>query len=134
MKGLFIRFVITGVAVLLATQIIPGIEAQSLVAGIAAVLVLALLNAIVRPFLYFLSLPFIILTLGLFMVIINALLLQLVAFLVKGFVVDGFWPAVWGSLVISVVGNILNVLVSEEGRVEVVVHRPKPPPRIINPD
>ncbi len=134
MKGLFIRFVITGVAVLLATQIIPGIEAQSLVAGIAAVLVLALLNAIVRPFLYFLSLPFIILTLGLFMVIINALLLQLVAFLVKGFVVDGFWPAVLGSLVISVVGNILNVLVSEEGRVEVVVHRPKPPPRIINPD
>ncbi len=134
MKGLFIRFVITGVAVLLATQIIPGIEAQSLVAGIAAVLVLALLNAIVRPLLYFLSLPFIILTLGLFMVIINALLLQLVAFLVKGFVVDGFWPAVWGSLVISVVGNILNVLVSEEGRVEVVVHRPKPPPRIINPD
>ncbi len=134
MKGLFIRFVITGVAVLLATQIIPGIEAQSLVAGIAAVLVLALLNAIVRPLLYFLSLPFIILTLGLFMVIINALLLQLVAFLVKGFVVDGFWPAVLGSLVISVVGNILNVLVSEEGRVEVVVHRPKPPPRIINPD
>ncbi len=134
MKGIFIRFVITGVAVLLATQIIPGIEAQSLVAGIAAVLVLALLNAIVRPFLYFLSLPFIILTLGLFMVIINALLLQLVAFLVKGFVVDGFWPAVWGSLVISVVGNILNVLISEEGRVEVVVHHPKPPPRIINPD
>ncbi len=134
MKGIFIRFAITGVAVLLATQIIPGIEAQSLVAGIAAVLVLALLNAIVRPLLYFLSLPFIILTLGLFMVIINALLLQLVAFLVKGFVVDGFWPAVWGSLVISVVGNILNVLVSEEGRVEVVVHRPKPPPRIINPD
>lgn len=134
MKGILIRFVVTGVAVLLATQIIPGIEAQSLAAGIAAVLVLALLNAVVRPFLYFLSLPFIILTLGLFMVIINALLLQLVAFLVKGFVVDGFWPAVWGSLVISIVGNILNLLVSEEGHVEIVVHRSKPPPRIINPD
>lgn len=134
MKGILIRFVVTGVAVLLATQIVPGIEARSLAAGLAAVLVLALLNALVRPFLYLLSLPFIILTLGLFMVIINALLLQVVALLVKGFVVEGFWPAVWGALLISVVGSLLNALVSEEGHVEIVVHRPKPPPRVINPD
>ena len=133
MKGLLIRFVVTGVAVLLASAIVVGIEVQSVEAGIAAVIVLALLNALVRPILYFLSLPFIILTLGLFMVIINALLLLFVAFMVKGFVVAGFWPAVWGAVLISVVSSILNLWVSEEGHVEVVVHRRKPP-RIVSPD
>ncbi len=133
MKGLLIRFVVTGVAVLLASAIVVGIEVQSVEAGIAAVIVLALLNALVRPILYFLSLPFIILTLGLFMVIINALLLLFVAFMVKGFVVAGLWPAVWGAVLISVVSSILNLWVSEEGRVEVVVHRRKPP-RIVSPD
>jgi len=131
MTGLLIRFVVTGIAVLLATAIIPGIEVHSASAGVAAVIVLALLNAVVRPFLYLLSLPFIILTLGLFMVIINALLLQLVSLLVKGFVVQGFWPSVWGALLISVVSSILNLWISEQGRVEIVIHRPKPP-RIVN--
>lgn len=131
MKGLLIRFTVTGIAVLLASQIIPGITVESLPAGLAAVVLLALLNALVRPFLYLLSLPFIVLTLGLFMVVINALLLQLVAFLVKGFVVEGFWPSVWGAALISVVSSLLNVWVSDEGRMEIVVHRSKPP-RMVN--
>ncbi|OLD40347.1 MAG: hypothetical protein AUI21_04605 [Nitrospirae bacterium 13_1_40CM_2_62_10] len=131
MKGLLIRFVVTGTAVLLTAEIIPGIEVEGPSAGIAAVILLALLNALVRPVLYLLSLPFIILTLGLFMVVINALLLQLVSFLVKGFLVEGFWPAFWGSVLISVVSSILNLFISEEGRVEIVIHRSKPP-RIVN--
>lgn len=131
MKGLLIRFTVTGIAVLLASEIIPGIEVTSLGAGLAAVIVLALLNAVIRPILYLFSLPFIILTLGVFMVIINALLLQLVAFLVKGFVVEGFWPSVGGALLISLVSSILNLWVSDHGRMEIVVHRPKPP-RVIN--
>jgi len=129
--GLLIRFVVTGIAVFLATAIVPGIEVQSASAGVAAVIALALLNAVVRPFLYLLSLPFIILTLGLFMVIINALLLQLVSFLVNGFVVQGFWPSVAGAVLISVVSGILNLWISEQGHVEIVVHRSKPP-RIVN--
>ncbi|MFQ5992586.1 MAG: phage holin family protein [Nitrospiraceae bacterium] len=131
MKGLLIRFTVTGIAVLLASKIVPGIEVTSLGAGLAAVIVLALLNAVIRPILYLFSLPFIILTLGVFMVIINALLLQLVAFLVKGFVVEGFWPSVGGALLISLVSSILNLWVSDHGRMEIVVHRPKPP-RVIN--
>ncbi len=131
MKGLLIRFVVTGTAVLLTAEIIPGIAVEGPSAGIAAVIVLALLNALVRPVLYLLSLPFIILTLGLFMVVINALLIQLVSFLVKGFVVEGFWPAFWGAVLISVVSSILNLFISEDGRVEIVIHRSKPP-RIIN--
>jgi putative membrane protein len=131
MKGLLIRFVVTGTAVLLTAEIVPGIEVEGPSAGIAAVIVLALLNSLVRPVLYLLSLPFIILTLGLFMVVINALLLQLVSFLVKGFVVEGFWPAFWGAVLISVVSSILNLFISEDGRVEIVIHRSKPP-RIVN--
>lgn len=134
MKGLFIRFVVTGVAVLLAAQIVPGIRVDSVSAGVAAVIVFSLLNAVVRPVLYLLSLPLIVVTLGLFIIVINALLLQLVAWLVKGFVVEGFWPSVWGALLISVVSTILNIWVSDQGRMEVVVHRDRRPPKIINPD
>jgi putative membrane protein len=92
------------------------------------------MNAVVRPVLDLLSLPLIVVTLGLFMVIINALLLQMVAWLVKGFVVDGFWPSFWGAILISLVSSILNILVSDKGRVEVVVQRPRKAPKIINPD
>ncbi|HEX3204429.1 MAG TPA: phage holin family protein, partial [Nitrospiraceae bacterium] len=90
-----------------------------------------LLNAIVRPVLYLLSLPFIILTLGLFIVIINAFLLQFVDWLVDGFEVLGFWAGFWGALVISIVSGILNLMVSEQGRWEVVSH-PRNAPRIVN--
>ena len=131
MKGLFIRFVITGVAVLAAAEIVPGIKIDGVPAGAATVIVLALLNAVVRPVLYLFSFPMIMFSLGLFMVIINAILLHLTAWLVTGFTVDGFWPSVWGALLISVVSTILTLLISEEGKVEVLVHRPKPP-RAIN--
>ena len=130
MRGLSIRFLVTGVAVLLASQIVPGITVESTGAALAAIVLLALLNALLRPVLYLLSIPLIIMTLGLFMVIINALLLELTAYLVKGFVVEGFWAAFWGALIISVVSSILNLMISDQGKVEVVVHRP--PPRVIN--
>ena len=125
MKGLLIRLGITGVAVLLASQIVPGIEVRSLSAGVSATLLLAFLNALVRPILYFLSLPLIIFTLGLFILIINAVLLQLVSWLVKGFEVSGFWPSFWGALLISLVSAVLNLWVSERGEF-VLVHRERP--------
>jgi putative membrane protein len=131
MKGLFIRFVITGVAVLAAAEIVPGIHIDGVPAGAATVIVLALLNAVVRPVLYLFSFPMIMFSLGLFMVIINAILLHLTAWLVTGFTVNGFWPSVWAALLISVVSTILTLLISEEGKVEVLVHRSKPP-RVLN--
>lgn len=132
MYGLLIRFAITAAAVFLATSIVPGIEAKTFSAGLAAVLVLSFLNAVVRPVLYLFSLPFIIMTLGLFMVLVNALLLQIVAWLVKGFVVEGFWDSILGALIISLVSAILNLWISERGHLEVVMHARKPP-HIINP-
>jgi putative membrane protein len=132
MRGLFIRFAITWIAVFLAGYMIPGIRADTVGAGIAAAILLALLNAIIRPILYMASIPLILLTLGLFTVVINALLLELVAWLVQGFHVNGFWPAFWGAVVISVVSTILNFWVSAEGRWEIVSHESRRPPRIIN--
>ena len=111
---------ITGFAVLLASQVIPGIEIQSFGSGVAAVVILSFLNAIIRPVLYLLSVPFIVVTLGFFMVLINAFLLYLVGALVKGFLVSGFWPAVGGAILISVISAILNIWISDQGRIETV--------------
>jgi putative membrane protein len=122
MKGFFIRCAITGVAVLLASQVIPGLEVTGLGSGVAAVVILSFLNAIIRPILYLLSAPFIFVTLGLFMVLINGFLLYLVSILVKGFIVSGFWPAVGGALIISFISAVLNLWISEQGRIEIVTH------------
>lgn len=124
MKGFLIRCGITGFAVLLASQIIPGIEILSLASGVVAVVILAFLNAILRPVLYLLSAPFIVVTLGFFMVLINAFLLYLVSGMVKGFVVSGFWPAVGGAILISIVSGILNLWISEQGKIEIVSRSP----------
>lgn len=134
LRPLMMRVLIMGLAVFLAVTIVPGIESDSLGAGVAAVLVLTLLNSLIRPLLYLLALPLIVVSLGLFMVVINALLLQLTAALVKGFTVTGFGASFWGALVISLVSSILNMLlVVEQSRVE-PGHRPQRPPTIINPD
>ncbi len=124
MRGFFIRCGITGLAVLLASQIIPGIEIMSFGSGLAAVIILSFLNAIIRPVLYLLSAPFILVTLGFFMVFINAFLLYVVGGLVKGFLVSGFWPAMGGAILISVVSGILNLWISEQGRIEMVSRSP----------
>ena len=121
MRGFVLRFIVTGVAVVVAAQIIPGLTIDSFAAGLVGVLVLAVLNAVVRPLLYLLSAPFIVVTLGLFMIVINAFLLHVVSVLVKGFHVGGFWPAVGGAVLISLVSAIMNLMVSERGHVQVVV-------------
>ena len=129
----FIRVLITGIAVFLAVMIVPGLGVDSLGAGIAAVLVLTLLNLLIRPLLLVLTLPLIVVSLGLFLIVVNALLLELTAWLVTGFSVAGFWPAVGGAVVISLVTMILNSWTSDDRRTE---QRPLPqrPPKIINPD
>ncbi len=124
MRGFFIRCGITGFAVLLASQIVPGIEIISFGSGLAAVVILSFLNAIIRPILYLLSAPFILVTLGFFMVLINAFMLYLVSGLVKGFLVSGFWPAVGGAILISIISGILNMWISEQGRIEMVQRSP----------
>jgi len=83
-------------------------------------LLLGIFNALLRPLLWLLSLPLVILTLGLFTLVINALLLYFVGTLMKAFVVAGFWPAFWGSLIISLVSLVLNsVTGTGDSRIEI---------------
>jgi len=128
-----LRVLITGIAVFLAVMIVPGLGIDSFGAGLAAVLVLTFLNLLVRPLLLVLTLPLIVLSLGLFLIVVNALLLELTAYLVTGFSVAGFWPAVGGAVVISLVTMVLNAWTSDNRRTE---RHPPPqrPPKIINPD
>ncbi|MGH7184366.1 MAG: phage holin family protein, partial [Nitrospiraceae bacterium] len=102
-------------------------------AGLAAVVVLTILNLLVRPLLFVLTLPLIVLSLGLFLIVVNALLLELTAYLVTGFSVAGFWPAVGGALVISLVTMILNAWTSDSRRTERHALSQRPP-KIINPN
>ncbi|MBH0201788.1 MAG: phage holin family protein [Nitrospira sp.] len=134
MRHALMRVFITGIAVFLAIAVVPGLEADSLMAGIAAVLVLTALNVVLRPILFLLTLPLIVFTLGLFLVVLNALLLQFTAFLVKGFTVSGFWSSVGGALVISLVTTVLNSWTVDRRPHPEIPDEPRRPPKIINPD
>ncbi len=127
-----VRILITGIAVFLAVATVPGLEADGFGSGLAAVLVLTILNLLLRPILLLLALPLIVLTLGLFLVVLNALLLEFTAYLVKGFTVSGFWPAVGGALVISLVTTVLNMMTADRRQIEVPPTEPRQP-KIINP-
>lgn len=103
-----VRLVVNGVAVLVATYLIPGLQVADATTGFIAGIVLGLVNAIVRPILIILTLPFTLLTLGLFIFVVNAICLALAAWLVPGFHVSGFLSAFFGALVITLVSWLLN--------------------------
>lgn len=108
MRNAIIRWFVLTISVWVAAFVVPGIYYSSVQSLFIAALVLGVLNAFVKPVLTVLSFPFILVTLGLFMVLINTGLLLLTARLVKGFYVIGFWPAVGGALIISLVGLFMN--------------------------
>jgi putative membrane protein len=121
------RWLITTVAVWLAACIVPGI--YSTTSGLfMAALLLGLLNAFVRPVMVILSLPLVVFTLGLFMLVINALLLWSVGSVLRGFRVDGFGASFWGSLIISLTSLVLNSL-TKSGSTRVEFRAGKPPGR-----
>lgn len=95
-------------ALLILPYIVSGIEVSGPMAALAAAIVLGIANAIIRPILVILALPIQILTLGLFTFVINALMLLIASGLVKGFEVHGFWPALWGSIVLSIISGVLT--------------------------
>jgi putative membrane protein len=110
------QFVVGAFAVLIAVNVVPGIKYDTTMDLLLASLVLGALNAFLRPFLLLGCLPLLILTLGLFLMVINAMLLLLTAELVEGFnITGGFWTAFWGALVISIVTLIANSLTKRGG-------------------
>src|SRR5713101_866827 len=120
---LLIRWLITSLALFVATWIVPGIRVETNAWTTYALMavILGLINALVRPLLKFLSCPLIILTLGLFVLVINGFTLWLASAIAVrwfhvGFYVDGFWAAFLGGLIVSVVSVVLTSLVREETR------------------
>ncbi len=99
---------ILALGVVIATHIVPGIHCADFGSLAIAVVLLSLFNAVLRPILVLFTLPFIIVTLGLGIVVINAFLFLFVGRIVDGFTVAGFWPAVGGSLVLSITNFVMN--------------------------
>ena len=121
--GFVIRVLVNAAAIWLASRIVPGISADGAGHILVAGLVLGLINALVRPVLVILTFPLTLLTLGLFLLVLNAFCLWLVSAFVPGFHVLGFWSAFWGALLVSVVSWILTALISDSGRVKVIGRR-----------
>jgi putative membrane protein len=120
MTGLLIRWLILTASILVTSYLLKGIVVGSFLSAFSAAAVLGILNALLRPVLIILTLPINILTLGLFTFLINAFLLKVVAGVIPGFDVQGFWTAVFGALIISIVSWALNSLIGGRGNVEVI--------------
>ncbi len=117
MFGFLVRWSINLLALVVAAILIKGIRIQSIEAGIIAAGILGLVNAVIRPIVLVLTLPINILTLGLFTLVINAVLLELVAGLVPGFAIESFGAAFFGALLISIISWLLNLFVGGDGKV-----------------
>lgn len=117
MMGFLIRILVNALAIWFVAEIIPGIEIHGFIQAIGAGLILGLVNAVVRPILLFLTLPLTLATLGLFLLALNGFCLWMTSLLVKGFEVHGFFSAVFGSILISIVSWLLNTFVSDRGRI-----------------
>jgi putative membrane protein len=121
--GLIVRTLIIGLGLWLATFLVPGVSTSSTGALLWAAIALGLINAFVRPVLLILTLPITILTLGLFLLLLNAAMLNLAGWFVDGFNVEGFWSAVFGAIVVSVVSGLCSHFIGPRGRYEVLVIR-----------
>lgn len=116
MLFLIIRLVLNALALIAVANVIPGIAVSDFPIALLAAAVIGLVNALVRPLIELLSLPITILTLGLFSLVINALMFGLAAWITPGFSVDGFGPAFWGGLLYAVLATVISWIVTEKGR------------------
>ncbi len=111
MIGLIVRIIINALALLAVAYFVPGVHVSGWLGAIISAIILGVVNAILRPILLLLTLPFVIITLGLFTLVINAITFELVAHLGLGLTVDSFGAALIGALVLSIVSFLLSTLV-----------------------
>ena len=123
MQGLIVRTAITMLGLFLASQLIPGVRIEGLGSFILAALLLGVVNALVRPVAFLMTLPLTIVTLGLFLFVLNAAMFGLVAAFLDNFTVSGFWSALFGAIVVSITSTIASWCVGPDGRYEVLVIR-----------
>jgi putative membrane protein len=123
MPGFLVRLLVSAFGLWIASTVVRPMHFDGVGSLIAAALLLGVVNAVVRPILVFLTLPITILSLGLFLLVINAATLGLVAGLLKGFELGGFGPAVLASLVVSVTSWFASWFVGPRGRVQIIYTR-----------
>ncbi len=111
---ILINLIVTALIVFLLSKFLPGVSVDGFGSSIIVVIVLAVLNFLVKPILQIISIPITILTLGLFLFVINALIILLCSKLVGGFHVDGFFPALLFSLVLSIIQSIVGGLMTDD--------------------
>ena len=121
MTGFLLRLAISALALWAASALVPGVRIEGTGTLVAAAFLLGVVNAVVRPVAVLLTLPITVVTLGLFLLVVNAAMLGLVAAMLRGFSVDGLLPAVLGSVVVSVTGSIASWTIGPRGRFEVMV-------------
>jgi putative membrane protein len=120
MAGFILRGLVAALGLWAASELFAGISIDSALTLVFAGLLLGVVNAIVRPIAVVLSLPALLVTVGLFLLVINAAMLGLVALILPGFHIGGFWTAVGGSIVVSLVSWIASWFIGPRGRVEVI--------------
>ena len=113
MNGI-IKFLLTGLAVLLTAYLLPGVHVENYGYALLVAVVLAIANAIVKPILIIFTIPLTVLTLGLFLLVINAIIILIVDYFVPGFSVDGFWWALAFSLILSVFNSLFGDLTRDK--------------------
>jgi len=118
MKGFLFRLLITALGLWLAATIVPGVAIKGWGALLAAALVLGIVNAVIRPVILVLTLPLTVLTLGLFILVVNGISLYLVAWLVPGFSLSGLGAAILASIVVGLTGWLASTFVGGSGRIE----------------
>ncbi|MCB1844886.1 MAG: phage holin family protein [Halioglobus sp.] len=121
MPGFWLRTLITACGLLFAAWLLDGMHLGGPFSLFFAALVLGLVNAIVRPVLLLLTLPITVITLGLFLLVLNGAMLGLAALLVPGFVIEGFWTALFGAILISLTGMVANWFIGPKGQFEIIV-------------
>lgn len=111
---MILRFLLNGLAVVLTAYILPGVRVEDYWTALIVALVLSIVNLIVKPILVIFTIPITIVTLGLFLLVINALMILLVDYFVDGFAVDGFWWALAFSLILSVFNSLFSDLAEDK--------------------
>jgi putative membrane protein len=117
MMGIFVRWLTLTGAIVFASYVLDGIHVSGFFSAFWAAAILGILNAFFRPIALILTLPINILSLGFFTFVINAFMLKLASGVISGFDVYGFWSAIFGSLIISVISWLLNSFINEHGTV-----------------
>jgi putative membrane protein len=123
MNGFVLRFAISALGLWVASQLVPGVDINGGWTLVVAALLLGIVNALVRPIVLVLTFPFTLITLGLFILVVNAAMFGLVAAFLDGFRLSGFFAALFGALVVSITSWIASSFIGPRGRYEVIVMR-----------